>query len=99
MKIINTILDVIFPSSCIICAKRNTYLCINCLKNCPEAERENLKWIYSIFDYRHPTIKKAIWSFKYKNKRSLAKTFAENLYPRIIEELSDLILFENFYII
>jgi len=96
MSILNTILDIIFPVNCISCDKQGEYLCPDCLNNSREAERETEKWIYPIYDYRHPPIKKAVWFFKYKGKTGIAKTFANVLYPRILEELSDLILFENF---
>jgi competence protein ComFC len=96
MKIINTIFDTIFPSYCLACQKRNFLFCNKCLASCPSAERESLAWIFPLFDYRHPPIKRAIWMLKYKNKRKLAKIFAEIMYAYILEELSDLILFENF---
>ncbi|MDP2789052.1 MAG: phosphoribosyltransferase family protein [bacterium] len=63
---------------------------------CPAAERESLKWIYPIFDYRHPCIKKAIWLLKYKNNKRLGVIFAEAIYGRILEELSELSVMENF---
>jgi len=96
MRFLNTILNVIFPVNCLACGKSGTILCIKCLVDSPEAERENKKWIYSLFDYRHPTIKKAIWLLKYKGKRNIANIFGEIMYGRILEELADLSLLENF---
>jgi ComF family protein len=49
-----------------------------------------------MYDYRHPPIKKALWLLKYKGKKRLASIFAEILYGKIIEELSDLSVMENF---
>ena len=71
-------------------------LCIQCLSSFPMAERENAKWIFPLFDYRHPPIKKALWFFKYKGKKRLVNIFAETLYDKIMEELSDLATLENF---
>ncbi|MCE9585480.1 ComF family protein [Candidatus Nomurabacteria bacterium] len=96
MNILETILNIIFPVNCEICGKNDTDFCLDCLILAPEAERENAKWIFSMFDYRHPPIKKSIWLLKYKNKKRLAKIFAEVLYGRILEELADLFVFENF---
>ena len=62
----------------------------------PEAERECAKWIFPLYDYRHPLVKKSIWLLKYKNKRNVAEIFAESLYGRILEELADLSRMENF---
>jgi len=62
----------------------------------PEAERESLEWVFPMYDYRHPPVKKAIGLLKYKGKKGFAKIFAEIMYGRIIEELSDLMVFNNF---
>lgn len=97
MNVINSILDFIFPVDCISCKKQGGYLCTECLNNLQEAERESLKWIFPIYDYRDPIIKKAIWLLKYKNKRKITKILSEALYPRILEELSEITLLENFH--
>ncbi|HNW71536.1 MAG TPA: ComF family protein [Candidatus Paceibacterota bacterium] len=96
MKILNNILDIIFPSYCISCGKKGTDLCIKCLNDSPEAERESAKWIIPMYDYRHIPVKKAVWLLKYKNKKGIASIFAEVMYGRILEEISDLSLLENF---
>ena len=96
MGFISTIFDLIFPSFCLSCGKRGEELCINCLKGLPEAERETEKWIFPIFDYRHPVVKKAVWLLKYKGHRSLAKIFAESIWSRMQEEIYELEAFENF---
>jgi competence protein ComFC len=96
MRLFNTILDIIFPIRCISCKKRGTYVCTNCLENCRPCERENLDWIYSIYDYRDPLIKKAIWFLKYKGKKNLAKTFALQIYDKTMEDLSELSIIDNF---
>ncbi len=67
-----------------------------CLSDFPEAQRESAKWIFSVYDYRHPLVKRAVWLLKYKGKKPIADIFAEVLHGRILEELSDLVLMENF---
>lgn len=96
MGFLNTILDTIFPVYCISCGKSGKNLCTKCLPTFPSALRESAKWIFPLFDYRHPPIKKAIWLLKYKGKKSLAKDFAEVLYGNILQELADLAIMENF---
>ncbi len=96
MRFLDTILNIIFPVNCVGCKTAGSYLCINCLAGSPTNERENLPWIVSIFDYRHPTIKKSLWLLKYKGKWGLSYTFAESMYGRILEELSEMSLMENF---
>ena len=96
MGLLNTILGIIFPINCLACGQKGPELCLNCLANSPMAERESAKWIFPLYDYRHPPIKKAIWIFKYKEKKRLASIFAEMMYGRILEELSELFVLENF---
>ncbi len=96
MKLLNAILNILFPSYCISCDKVGLDLCIDCLSKCGESERDSAKWMFPVYDYRQPVIKKSIWLLKYKNKRGLAKVFAEAMYGTIIEELAELSLMENF---
>ena len=96
MRLLNTILDIVLPAKCISCGKTGTDLCIQCLSDSPVAERETDKWIFPLYDYRHPPIKKALWLFKYKGKKRLANIFAEIMYDKILEELSELSIMENF---
>ena len=96
MYFLDTILNVIFPVNCISCGENGSDLCIKCLSGSPSALRESASWIFPLFDYRHPPIKKSIWLLKYKGKERLASIFAEVLYDKIIEELSDLSVFRNF---
>ncbi|MFA6300802.1 MAG: phosphoribosyltransferase family protein [Candidatus Paceibacterota bacterium] len=96
MRFLNTILDIIFPSKCILCNKYGVDLCLDCLKDAPTAERESANWIFPLYDYRHPAIKKSLWLLKYKGKKRLANVFAEILYDKILEELSELEILQNF---
>jgi competence protein ComFC len=96
MRLLDTILDIVFPSRCLSCGRSGSELCLDCLQEAPQAERESAKWIFPLYDYRHPTIKKSLWLLKYNGKRRLAKIFAKVLYEKILEELSELSVMENF---
>jgi len=96
MRFLNTILDIIFPVKCVWCDKNGVDLCTECLKDIPEAERESAKWIFPLYDYRDKIIKKSLWLLKYKGRKKLASIFAKNMYEKILEELSDLSIMENF---
>lgn len=96
MRFLNTILDIVFPSKCISCGKSGIELCGDCLKEAPAAERESASWIFPTYDYRHPAIKKSLQLLKYKGKKRLVSVFAEAVYEKILEEISDLRLLENF---
>jgi len=96
MKLLNTILNIVFPVYCISCKKEGVDLCKKCLLSSPPVLRESATWIFPLFDYRHPPIKKSIWLLKYKNRKKLASIFAEIMYGRIMEELSELSIMQNF---
>ena len=94
--IIKALLDMVFPVYCISCGSSGLDLCLICLSESPPVERESAKWIFPLYDYRHPPIKKALWLFKYKCRKRLVGIFAETLHGRILEELSDLSVMQNF---
>lgn len=96
MGFLNTILSIVFPVNCASCGIAGEDLCITCLSSSPVAERECPEWIFPLYDYRNKNIKNGIWLLKYKNKKRLANSFGELLYEKIIEELGDLTLLENF---
>jgi competence protein ComFC len=90
MHIINTILNVIFPVNCISCGQPGEDLCFFCLKKFPKYQNNPENWTFSVFQYQHPSVKKAIWFLKYKNRKKLASKFAELLYENIVKETSRL---------
>ena len=94
--ILSNMLDVVFPSKCILCGKSGSDLCLDCLIDSPPAERESATWIFPLYDYRHPSIKKSLWLLKYSGKKRLASVFAKIIYGKILEELSELRIMENF---
>lgn len=95
--ILGSVLELIFPVKCLACGTSGRDLCANCLSEAPCAERETAQWIFPIYDYRHPPIKKALWLLKYSGRKRLANIFAEAIYEKILEELSDLSVMENFH--
>ena len=96
MGFLNTILNIVFPVKCISCGKNGVDLCPTCLLDSPPAERESANWIFPVYDYRYPGIKKSLWLLKYSGKKRLAGVFAEIIYNKILEELSELSVMENF---
>ena len=70
--ILNSLLNVIFPVKCVACGETGPELCLACLSEVPPAERESATWIFPIYDYRHPGIKKSLWFLKYKGKKRLS---------------------------
>ncbi len=96
LKILNNLLDLLFPPVCIGCNKKDKYLCLMCVEKIELSETKYSENIYPIFNYRNKIIKKALWNLKYKGHTSIAIPLAIFMYDRILEELSDLKIMENF---
>ncbi|MFA6397857.1 MAG: ComF family protein [Candidatus Paceibacterota bacterium] len=96
MNYFKVILDLIFPEHCLSCKNNGTILCENCLLKISQSRETPNNYIISVFDYKDPIIKKVIKMFKYKNKRGLANILAKPLNDKLLEEISDLGIFENF---
>lgn len=87
--------DLIFPIHCLGCFRKNTYLCHICQRQISPAEKTK-EDIYSFFCYRNKIIKNALWKLKYHHKKEIAEILAGLLYDRLLEELSELKIFQNF---
>lgn len=96
MQVLNAILKIIFPTKCISCKKQGEYLCEECLNKCQICQKENLDWVFSVYDYKDSNIKKIVKLLKYKNKKDLSKIIGNSIYNVMLEELSELNLLENF---
>jgi len=93
-QLFNKGLDIIFPQSENE-QKLETITAEELFRSVPKTQHKN-KNIINIFSYDNQLIKKAIWSFKFRNKKRLAKIFAQILYDRLLEDLVDLKTFKNF---
>lgn len=52
--------------------------------------------IYSIFKYKDPFVRKALWALKYDGNKHIAKLFAALLHESMIEPLTEAELYDNF---
>lgn len=84
------LLDLLFPEKCIKCQAKGILLCENCLINCKPAHLNEYGEIRSLFSYKDPTIKKALWLLKYKNKKNVAEILGAKLVELIREEIVDI---------
>lgn len=87
---INNILDLIFPKTCIGCDIKHTSLCLTCISKFPPSKNIGEENISALFDYKNDTVKKALWSLKYRHNKSLAKSMARIIYDNLLEEINDL---------
>lgn len=86
----------IYPISCLGCGKKDEGLCAKCLAHLPPPDFNRDEQIIAAFSYQNKVVKKAIWRLKYRDGRYLAPILAKALYERLLPELSDLKLLQNF---
>ncbi|MFA6476562.1 MAG: hypothetical protein WCV68_04095 [Candidatus Paceibacterota bacterium] len=82
-------LDLLFPRRCFGCQTEKTRLCRDCLGRLPRSFCSGEEKIFSVFDYKSPVMKQAIWALKYKRAIDLAETFARPMSDTLLEELAD----------
>src|SRR3989344_7914516 len=93
-KITEYFFDILFPRN-EIQKKLDTMTAEDFLNNIPRTRHDD-KNIITIFDYRNKFMKEAIWSLKFRRNTRLAKIFAQIIYDEILEDLSELAVFQNF---
>jgi len=89
-------LDFLFPKRCLGCGSEGSFICNMCAPSIPRADRSPADYIYPLYSYRSPIIRRAIWYLKYRERTALAEELAGLLYAHILEELSEKMLFDNF---
>ena len=95
-KSVRKLLDIVFPPSCIGCAKHGASLCSRCISKISLTETSINKNICSVFNYKDPVIKQALWELKYNNNKVIARPLARALHDKILEEMQDLEIFHGF---
>lgn len=84
---LSTLLDFIFPPTCLACKKSGSYLCTNCAKLLPVSEKsgETAENYSAIFAYQHPVVKRAIHLLKYRGGKILARDLAKLLHQHLLQ--------------
>ncbi len=81
--------SVLFHESCINCGSEGKILCTECEKFLPAPEHDLPEHIFSLYEYRHPIIKKLLTDAKYRKKFSGLKYFGRPLYDACLDILSE----------
>lgn len=89
-----TILDTFFPPRCVACGTQGLAFCTACREKIAPASN-TAPQTTSLFNYRDIRLKKALWSFKYRGNRGLAKIFARLLYDYLLEAYSESRIFSG----
>lgn len=89
LKLIHTIIDLIFPHTCVGCQKSGQLLCTDCenlLIITPTTVSDN---ITALFPYHHNVIKNLLWRLKYKQAGEVADILAPYLADVLLETSID----------
>jgi ComF family protein len=96
LKLIHTVLNLIFPQKCVGCGNNDEKLiCEKCERSILKISitdkiKENLCChldnLIVAADYKNPAIKKAIWLLKYRGIKSIAEVLANFLHKQLDEK-------------
>src|SRR3990167_3098387 len=86
LKLIHNIVDFLFPKKCAGCGEKGTYFCGACLNDADTPDVIERDGVFAASNYADPSIREALWSFKYKGVRGLGKPLAELLYERLFKD-------------
>ena len=82
------LLNVLFPTMCYGCHKKNTTLCDECLQKCIKSIDTPALYITSVYSFKDPLIKKVIHAIKYYHRRDLIEPMTRELAGMLKEEWS-----------
>jgi ComF family protein len=85
---IEDLLALLFPEHCIGCNKAGSTLCAICERAVTSRPHALGSTTATLFDYKNPLVKKALWALKYHRKRSLGKYFGIALYREFFKPLA-----------
>ncbi len=99
-KILNTLLDILFPIECLACGKNNTLLCDDCQRSIKinQLDYFSTKYINRVYvsaSFRQKLLQKIIHYYKYSYIEKLSKPLSElliNYYLLVKDKLDNPIL-------
>lgn len=95
MRMLDAILDFLFPPRCEGCRKEGTYLCDACLYVLPRAKPTADRWIAALYDYRSPPVQGALWKLKYRGVSEIAGLFGKILYDLALADAAEEKVWKN----
>ncbi len=95
-NLLDILLNFFFPKYCLGCKIGGIFLCNKCINITIRASKTPAPNTYSIFSYKEKIIKDALWKLKYHGNKSIAKEFAKHIHEQLLEEVSEMEMFNNF---
>jgi ComF family protein len=73
MKLLNTFLNFLFPTKCIVCNTEGPDICTKCLASFEGPKPTNYDWITSLWNYRDPNVEHVMRHIKNVPNKRVAK--------------------------
>ncbi len=88
---LNKLLDILFPTECIVCKTPGPDLCASCISDFgwPKPCRKKDRWRTSLWNYRDTNVERLIRSIKNHPNDRIAKIIAKLFSERILNRPSD----------
>lgn len=93
LKIFDALL---YPKKCLVCKKPNKSICATCRKELPKPERDLPNYIWALYEYRHPVIKKILTDAKYRKRFEPLYSFGAVLSDAAVDIVADYIELYNY---
>lgn len=74
------LIDLLFPEKCLGCGERGQLICPLCLSKIAQKKEQASPNIYSVFSYKDPIARKAIWCLKYRHNYRLADRLGKIMF-------------------
>ena len=89
MRLLDSLLEYLFPDVCVGCRRRGGLLCAACLSVLPPAPLPERHFIHSAFSYCDPRVSRLVWMLKYENGRRVARIFAPAMADMLAEYVGE----------
>jgi len=95
LAILGYLLNLLFPTECLICKKVGPDICGTCLHNFETHKPQNFSWIISLWNYRDPNVEKIMRHIKNSPNKRVARILVEEILTKI--ETIDTLLFSSLF--
>ena len=82
-RLLEKILNILFPLRCIICGTQGPDICAKCLSSFEPPKISNYDWIISLWNYRDPNVERLMRHIKNIPNQRIAKILAAEIMARL----------------
>lgn len=95
-QILQIIDKVLFTENCLQCNKRSDLLCPDCMNSLPRPEKDLPSFIYALYEYRTPVIKKILTDAKYRKRFAGLRLFSKYIASSIDDVVAEYVELSNY---